>query len=99
MTQLLIAIVNKKLTNGKILSEIFLVSKKTSSNCSAIPATPQHYFFDCSNYQDQSVELFCSINNFLSPGYALSLEFSGRFVNIIVLHFSTIGTNSYIVSP
>ena len=45
-----------------------------SCSCSVVPETPQHYFFDCLNYQDQRQELFSSINNFLSPDYPLSLE-------------------------
>ena len=42
--------------------------------CSAVPETPQHYFFDCLNYQDQRQELFSSITNFLSPDYSLPLK-------------------------
>ena len=45
-----------------------------SCSCSAVPETPQHYFFDCLNYQDQRQELFSSITNFLSPDYPLSLK-------------------------
>ena len=45
-----------------------------SCSCSAVPETPQHYFFDCLNYQDQRQELFSSINNFLSPDYPLLLK-------------------------
>ena len=35
-----------------------------SCSCSAVPETPQHYFFDCLNYQDQRQELFTPITNF-----------------------------------
>ena len=45
-----------------------------SCSCSVVPETPQYYFSDCLNYQDQRQELFSSINNFRSPDYPLSLE-------------------------
>ena len=45
-----------------------------SCSCSAVPETPQRYFFDCLNYQDQRQELFSSITNFFSPDYSLPLK-------------------------
>ena len=48
--------------------------KSPSCSCSAVPETPQHYFFDCLNYQDQRQKLFSFFNNYLFPDYPLSLE-------------------------